>query len=132
MPTQDALTGLLTAHLFQDRLRQTVGRSLRYKEPSAVVYIKLANYNYIKKTWGVAVAEQSLLRSVIKLRRILRDVDTVGRIDDAIVRAVIGAMPRRPTTCFVCGNNSFVGTVADALVDVGIDAKDVKTERYGG
>jgi GGDEF domain-containing protein len=29
------------------------------------------------------VAEQSLLRSVIKLRRVLRDVDTVGRVGEA-------------------------------------------------
>lgn len=95
MPTQDALTGLLTAHLFQDRLRQTVGRSLRYKEPSAVVYIKLVNYNYIKKTWGVAVAEQSLLRSVIKLRRILRDVDTVGRVDEALFGLILEGVTER-------------------------------------
>ena len=49
-----------------------------------MVYINLVNYFYVKKTWGVAVAEQSLLHSVIKLRRILRDVDTVGRVDEAV------------------------------------------------
>src|SRR6185369_3800709 len=32
---------------------------------------------------GSAVAEQSLLRCVIKLRRLLRDVDTVSRIGEA-------------------------------------------------
>ncbi len=95
MPTQDALTGLLTAHLFQDRLRQIVLRTKRYKEPAAVVYIKLANYEYIKKTWGVAVAEQSLLRSVIKLRRLLRDVDTVGRVDEAIFGLILEGVSER-------------------------------------
>ena len=95
MPTQDALTGLLTGHLFQDRLRQTVARTKRYKEPSAVVYIKLVNYSYIKKTWGVAVAEQSLLRSVIKLRRILRDVDTVGRVDEALFGLILEGVSER-------------------------------------
>ena len=95
MPTQDALTGLLTAHLFQDRLKQTVARTLRYKEPAAVVYIKLVNYSYIKKTWGVAVAEQSLLRSVIKLRRILSDVDTVGRVDEAIFGLILEGVSER-------------------------------------
>ena len=99
MPTQDALTGLLTAHLFQDRLRQTVSRTQRYKEPAAVVYIKLTNYSYIKKTWGVAVAEQSLLRSVIKLRRILNDVDTVGRVDEAVFGLIMeGVSERSPVT----------------------------------
>jgi two-component system, sensor histidine kinase LadS len=99
MPTHDALTGLLTAHLFQDRLHQTVTRNQRHKESAAVVYVKLANYNYIKKTWGAAVAEQSLLRSVIKLRRILRDVDTVGRIDEAIFGLILeGASERTAVT----------------------------------
>ena len=95
MPTQDALTGLLTAHLFQDRLRQMAARTKRYKEPAAVVYIKLVNYSYIKKTWGVAVAEQSLLRSVIKLRRILRDVDTVGRVDEAVFGLILEGVSER-------------------------------------
>ncbi|MEP6833720.1 MAG: ferredoxin reductase [Gemmatimonas sp.] len=61
-----------------------------------------------------------------------RAADYVRRIDGAIVRDVIGTMPHNPPTCFVCGNNGFVGTVADALVDGGIPAHDVKTERYGG
>ena len=83
MASQDALTGLLAGHLFDDRLKQMVSRAMRYKAPAAVVYVELVNYGYVKRTYGIAVAEQSLLRSVIKLRRILRDVDTVGRVDEA-------------------------------------------------
>ena len=99
MSSQDALTGLLTAHLFQDRLKQIVARTERYKEPAAVVFIELVNYRYIKKTWGVAVAEQSLLRSVIKLRRILRDTDTVGRVDEARFGLILeGVSTRAPVT----------------------------------
>lgn len=97
--TQDALTGLLTEPLFNDRLKQVVMRAKRHKEPAAVVYIDLVNYAFIKQTWGVAVAEQSLLRSVIKLRRILRDVDTVGRIDEARFALVLeGATSRQSVT----------------------------------
>lgn len=81
--SQDALTGLLTPHLFNDRLSQVVARAARYKEPAALVYVDLVNYDYIKRTHGITVAEQSLLRSVIKLRHIVRDVDTMGRIDEA-------------------------------------------------
>lgn len=96
MSSQDALTGLLAAHLFHDRFKQVVGRAQRYKEPAAVVYIELVNYRYIKKTWGTAVAEQSLLRSVIKLRRILRDVNTVGRIDEARFGLILEGVASRP------------------------------------
>jgi diguanylate cyclase (GGDEF)-like protein len=97
--SQDALTGLLSAPIFQDRFKQIVARSRKIREPAAVMYIDLVNYRYIKKTWGVAVAEQSLLRSVIKLRRILRDVDTVGRIDEARFGVILeGVASRGPVT----------------------------------
>jgi diguanylate cyclase (GGDEF)-like protein len=95
MSSQDALTGLLAAHLFHDRFKQVVGRAQRYKEPAAVVYIELVNYRYIKKTWGTAVAEQSLLRSVIKLRRLLRDVDTVSRIGEARFGVILEGVSSR-------------------------------------
>ena len=99
LSSQDALTGLLTAYIFQDRLKQLLLRAARHKEPAAVVYIELANYRYIKKNWGLAVAEQSLLRSVIKLRRILRDVDTVGRVDESRFGLILeGVATRTPVT----------------------------------
>jgi two-component system, sensor histidine kinase LadS len=83
LSTQDALTGLLAAHLFHDRLRQVVARYRRDADNAAIVFIDLVNYPAIKAQFGSSVAEQSLLRSVIKLRRLLRDVDTVSRIGEA-------------------------------------------------
>ena len=52
--SQDALTGLLAAHIFQDRCKQIVSRTRRHKEHAAVVYIELVNHAYIKRTWGAA------------------------------------------------------------------------------
>ncbi len=83
LSSQDALTGLLTSILFHDRLKQMIARCVRDKENAAVVFIDLVNYQRIKQVHGTAVAEQSVLRSVIKLRRILRDVDTLSRIGEA-------------------------------------------------
>ena len=83
LSSQDALTGLLSEHLFRDRLRQFVLRARRQHEPAAVVLIDLVNHAGIRRTHGAAVAEQSLLRTVIKLRRVLRDVDTVSRVGEA-------------------------------------------------
>lgn len=83
LSTQDALTGLLAPHLFMDRLQQVIARYRRDHEDAAVVYIDLVNYARIKSLHGASVAEQSLLRSVIKLRRLLRDVDTVSRVSEA-------------------------------------------------
>jgi diguanylate cyclase (GGDEF)-like protein len=83
LSSQDALTGLLSTHLFQDRLRQVVSRYKRDRESAAIIFIDLVNHQRIKDHHGPAVAEQSLLRSVIKLRRLLRDMDTVSRIGEA-------------------------------------------------
>jgi two-component system, sensor histidine kinase LadS len=83
LSSQDALTGLLAPHLFHDRLRQVVARHKRDREDAAIIFIDLVNHRRIKEHYGTAVAEQSLLRSVIKLRRLVRDVDTVSRIGEA-------------------------------------------------
>ena len=83
LSSQDALTGLLASHLFNDRLRQLVARHRGRGESAAVLFIDLANHQRIKDQHGSAVAEQSLLRSVIKLRRMLRETDTLSRIGEA-------------------------------------------------
>ncbi|MDO9113829.1 MAG: 7TM diverse intracellular signaling domain-containing protein [Polaromonas sp.] len=95
MASQDALTGLLARHLFEDRLKQVVSRAKRHREPAAVVYVELVNYGYVKRNYGIAVAEQSLLRSVIKLRRIMRDVDTAGRVDEACFGLIMEGVSSR-------------------------------------
>lgn len=80
MNTQDALTGLLNEYIFDDRLRQTIARSLKRREDAAIVLISLVNYDAICDAYGLPVAEQSVLRSVIKLRKVVRDVETVARV----------------------------------------------------
>jgi two-component system, sensor histidine kinase LadS len=93
--SQDALTGLLVRPIFDDRLHQTLLRAQHREETAAIVFIELANYAYVKKTWGLAVAEQSVLRSVIKLRRLLRDVNTVGRLDEARFGVILEGVSSR-------------------------------------
>jgi diguanylate cyclase (GGDEF)-like protein len=83
LASQDALTGLLASHLFHDRLHRVVSRFKHDGEEAAIVFIDLVNYPRIKGYFGQTVAEQSLLRSVIKLRRLVRDVDTVSRVGEA-------------------------------------------------
>lgn len=83
LSSQDALTGLLAAHLFHDRLRQLVARHRRNGESAAVLFVDLVNHPRIKAQHGSAIAEQSLLGSVIKLRRLLRESDTLSRTGEA-------------------------------------------------
>ncbi|MFM9880432.1 MAG: 7TM diverse intracellular signaling domain-containing protein [Burkholderiaceae bacterium] len=97
LATQDALTGLLAPHLFQDRMAQVVARFNREKNPAAIVFIDLVNYARVKSYFGSAVAEQSLLRSVIKLRRLMRDVDTISRISEARFGLIMEGVSSRHT-----------------------------------
>jgi two-component system, sensor histidine kinase LadS len=80
LKTQDALTGLLTEHIFDDRIRQTLARSIKRREDAAIVLISLVNFESIARAYGLPVAEQSVLRAVIKLRKVVRDVETVARV----------------------------------------------------
>jgi len=99
LSTQDALTGLLAPHLFTDRVRQVVTRHRRDGVSAAVMYIELVNHQRIREHFGNPVADQSLLRSVIKLRRLLRDADTVSRVDEARFGVLLeGAASRASVT----------------------------------
>jgi two-component system, sensor histidine kinase LadS len=80
LSTQDALTGLLTEYIFDDRIKQTMARSIKRREDAAIVLISLVNYDSIAQAHGLPVAEQSVLRAVIKLRKVVRDVETVARV----------------------------------------------------
>jgi diguanylate cyclase (GGDEF)-like protein len=99
LTTHDALTGLLAPHLFHDRLCQVVARFRRDGENAAVMYIDLVNHARIREAYGSSVADQSVLRSVIKLRRLLRDVDTVARVGEARFAVLLeGATSRTSVT----------------------------------
>lgn len=78
---QDALTGLLSLAAFERQLKAAVSGALMRREASAVVVVAVANLQQIREFYGDAMAEQCLLRAVIKLNRVLRDGDPAGRID---------------------------------------------------
>jgi len=83
LPVQDALTGLLTREAFVELGRKAFTRVMERGEPVALVMIELVNYDHIRQTFDNQIAEQSLLRTVVKLHRVLRDVDQAGRVDTA-------------------------------------------------
>jgi diguanylate cyclase (GGDEF)-like protein len=83
LPTQDALTGLLTKEVFQTHLEDAVARAIESREPVTLVLVRVINHSHIRQTLGDTTAEQCLLRAVVKLQRILRDVDAAGRVGSA-------------------------------------------------
>jgi len=53
-----------------------------------------------------------------------------GRIAPDILRQTLAELPS-DAICYVCGSTPFVEAIADMLVEVGIDAARIKTERFG-
>jgi GGDEF domain-containing protein len=77
---QDALTGLLSAAAFDRQLKNAVAGAASRREPAAVAVLEVVNLPRIRQSYGDAMAEQCLLRAVIKLHRVVRDSDPAGRI----------------------------------------------------
>lgn len=95
LPSQDALTGLLSGPLFDAQVELAIKRSQLHKEPSAIVMVEVVNHSYLRETYGDSIAEQCLLRAAVKLHRVLRDVDPAGRIDTARFGLVLHGMSSR-------------------------------------
>ena len=83
LPSQDALTGLLTKNAFLAKLKQNVRRVLESREQTALILVEFINHEHIRKLLGDTVAEECLLRCTVKIHRISRDTDTVGRVAPA-------------------------------------------------
>jgi diguanylate cyclase (GGDEF)-like protein len=79
LATQDALTGLLSRPQFQIQLNAAYHRVMNQREPVALVLVTIRNHQHILDALGAAVGEQCVLRGVVKLQRILRDIDPAGR-----------------------------------------------------
>jgi ferredoxin-NADP reductase len=52
------------------------------------------------------------------------------RVDKSML-ADVAWPPQQGPRCFVCGPTGFVETVAGALLELGHDPTDIKTERFG-
>ena len=60
-----------------------------------------------------------------------RRTDFSRRIDARMVADVAARLPVSPGYAFVCGSNAFVDIAADAALALGLEARAIKTERYG-
>lgn len=60
-----------------------------------------------------------------------RPVDFSRRIDMPIIAELLRRLPANPAIAFICGSNRFVESAAQGLIDAGLPAPLIKTERYG-
>lgn len=110
---QDPLTGVMRSEAFTAKLRQAVLRRSRRDEGAAVLLIDLANHPQILSRLGTEAAEEALLRTVVKIRRLVRDVDSTGRLGEHRFGLILeGVSVRQP-----------VATLGSRLVALGLMAE---------
>lgn len=76
----DYLTGLPNRALFQDRLEHAMKRSLRPRDPIALLYIDLDRFKAVNDTSGHEAGDEVLKTVANRLGIFLRGGDTVARI----------------------------------------------------
>lgn len=78
--TQDALTNVLNARAFADRLGQELDRNRRYPRPLALMYMDLDNFKVINDTHGHQTGDAVLRLVADAMRTSVRAADVVGRL----------------------------------------------------
>jgi len=78
--TQDALTNVLNARAFADRLGQELERNRRYPRPLTLIYMDLDNFKIINDTHGHQTGDAVLRLVADAMRSSVRTADVVGRL----------------------------------------------------
>jgi len=91
----DALTGLPNRLLVQDRFVQAEARARREGRPLALVVIDLDDFRRVNDSLGHAVGDAVLQRMAERLRLVVADTDTLGRLgaDEFVVLATEAGDP---------------------------------------
>lgn len=93
----DALTGLPNRMLLADRLHQAITQARRRGQPLAVAYIDLDGFKAVNDTHGHAAGDQLLTTLARRMRRSLREGDTIARLGGDEFVAVLADLPDRET-----------------------------------
>jgi len=80
LATHDALTGLASLNLAQDRLNMAINNAQREKNKAAILFIDLDGFKQINDEYGHQAGDQVLKRVAHHLSSTIRNQDTVARI----------------------------------------------------
>lgn len=89
MPKKDVLTGLLKESLLQKKINNMRQQRLSVRIKTAVVILHVANLNRIALAHDSYTAEQSMLRTVIKIKRVLGDITNAARVGHARIGFIV-------------------------------------------
>lgn len=113
--THDQLTGLANRWLLADRLQSALARASRTPGRLAVFFVDVDRFKAINDTFGHEVGDGVLAAVALRLRRVARGEDTVGRLagDEFVV------------VCERVPGMSAVGDIARRIVDAVAEPLDV-------
>ena len=89
----DALTGLPNRVLFADRLHQAMAQTQRRGQQLAVVYLDLDGFKVINDNHGHDAGDQLLIAIATRMKRTLREGDTLARLGGDEFVAVLLDLP---------------------------------------
>ena len=76
----DALTGLPNRNLTMDRLSQMLNLCRRNNRLFAVMFLDLDHFKSVNDALGHAAGDELLIKTAMRIKSVLRDSDTVGRM----------------------------------------------------
>lgn len=80
MAHADPLTGLANRSLFYDRLERALSLAHRHVGHVALIYLDLDDFKEVNDTYGHAAGDMVLRSIAMRLRKLVRESDTVSRI----------------------------------------------------
>lgn len=90
----DRLTGLPNRQLFAELLDLGVARANRQNQSVAVAYIDLDAFKVVNDTLGHAAGDRLLQQASMRLREVVRDLDTVARYGGDEFLLLLSDLPR--------------------------------------
>ena len=78
--SRDALTGLPNRMLFIDRLEHAMSKVNQYEKLLAVLSLDLNRFKYVNDKFGFTAGDELLVKVAERLRRCVRDYDTVSHL----------------------------------------------------
>jgi two-component system, sensor histidine kinase LadS len=78
----DPLTGVYTARIYNQKLKQLITATPRHHQPFAMLLIELTNYSDLLKKYNRETADRALVMAAARIRGLARSVDTVARLGD--------------------------------------------------
>lgn len=76
----DFLTDLPNRHMFQDRLQQEIGKSLRENALLALLFLDLDHFKDVNDSLGHSMGDQLLVQAAERIKNCVRETDTVARM----------------------------------------------------